>query len=126
MIKVLIQTDSRYPVDRKRIREKVKQVLQSKGVTSDTEVSLLFVGDRKMKELNRKYRGKDETTDVLSFVQEEGEIDFPRSKSLSLGDVIVSFPQVRKQAAQYNVLLDEEIDKLVEHGLLHLLGIHHE
>ncbi len=126
MIKVLIQSDSRYPVDRKRIRRQAIKVLKNRGVTADTEVSILFVGDRKMKQLNKKYRGKEETTDVLSFSQTEGKELFPVRQRLCLGDVVISFPQARKQAGQYNILVDEEIAKLVEHGLLHLLGIHHE
>lgn len=126
MIKVLIQADSRYPVDRKRIRKKAQQILQARGVTSNTEVNVVVVGDRKMKQLNRQYRHLDQTTDVLSFGQKEGEVNFPPSQKLLLGDVVISFPQARKQAAQYNILVDEEIDKLVEHGLLHLLGIHHD
>jgi len=124
MIKVLIKADSRYPVDRKKVREKVKQVLKDKGLTQDVEVSLSFVGDRKIKALNLKFRNKKETTDVLSFSQNEGE-PFPEDDILRLGDVVISYPQARKQAGEYHILVDEEIDKLVEHGLLHLLGIHH-
>lgn len=125
MIKILIKADSRYPVERKRIRQKIKQILGKKGLTQDTEVSILFIGDRKMKSLNKKYRGKSETTDVLSFPLNEGGHPFPAEETLRLGDIVISYPQARKQAGEYNVLVDEEIDRLVEHGLLHLLGIHH-
>ena len=124
MIKVLIKADSRYPVDRKMAREKVKQILESKRLTQGVEVSLSFVGDRKMKILNFKYRKKNETTDVLSFSITEGE-PFPKDNILRLGDIVISYPQARKQAREYNILVDKEIEKLVEHGLLHLLGIHH-
>lgn len=124
MIKVLINADSRYPVDRKRVREKVRQVLRSKGLVQDVEVSLSFVGDRKMKALNSQYRDKKETTDVLSFSLHEGK-SFPEDNILRLGDVVISYPQAREHAREFNILVDEEIDKLVEHGLLHLLGIDH-
>jgi probable rRNA maturation factor len=126
MIRILIRADSRYPVDRKRIREKARQLLKSKGLTHGVEVSLSFVGDRKMKQLNTKYLKKKETTDVLSFSLTEGKASFPADDILRLGDVVISYPQARKQAGQYNILVDEEIDRLVKHGLLHLLGVHHE
>ena len=126
MIKILIIADSRYPVDRKSIRKKTKQVLKSNGLMEAVEVSISFVGDRKMKQLNKKYRKKEGTTDVLSFSLIEGKVPFPESDTLFLGDIVISYPQARKQAGQYNLLVDEEINKLVEHGLLHLLGIHHD
>ena len=126
MIKVLIKADYRYPVNRKQIRQKVKKILESKGVTANTQVAVMFVGDRKMKQLNSQYRRKQETTDVLSFSFTEGKVAFPIEDVLNLGEVVISYPQARKQAGQYNILVDEEIDKLVEHGLLHLLGLHHE
>lgn len=125
MIKILINADSRYPIDRKKIREKVKQVLLGKGLTTDTELSILFVGNRKMKQLNQKYLKRKETTDVLSFPLAEGEGVMPDDNVLHLGDVVISYPQARKQASQYNRLVDDEINELVEHGLKHLLGIHH-
>jgi probable rRNA maturation factor len=124
-IKILIKADYRYPVERKRIRQKVKKTLKEKGLTEDVEMSISFVGDRKMKQLNTTYLKRKETTDVLSFPLLEEKVSFPQSNILQLGDIVISYPQARKQAGQYNVLVDEEIDKLVEHGLLHLLGIHH-
>ena len=124
MIKVLIKTDSRYPIDRKKVREKIKEVLKSKRLTQNVELSLSFIGDRKMKTLNFKYRKKNETTDVLSFSMREGK-SFPEDNILRLGDIVISYPQARKQAREYNILVDKEINRLVEHGLLHLLGIHH-
>jgi len=125
-IKILIKADYRYPVDRKKIRQAMGNILKEKGLIEDVEVSVSFVGDRKMKQLNTSYRKKKETTDVLAFPLLEKKIDFPQDNILRLGDIIISYPQARKQAGQYNVLVDEEIDKLVEHGLLHLLGIHHD
>ena len=126
MIKVLIRADYRYPVNRKQIRQKVKKILRNKGISSDTQVDIMFVGDRKMKQLNTHYRRKRETTDVLSFSFTEGKAAFPAEDILHLGEIIISYPQARKQAGQYNMLVDDEIDKLVEHGLMHLLGLHHE
>ncbi|PIS09328.1 rRNA maturation RNase YbeY [Candidatus Beckwithbacteria bacterium CG10_big_fil_rev_8_21_14_0_10_34_10] len=125
MIKILIQADSRYPVNRKRIRQKIRQVLRNKGIKKQAELSVLIVGDRKMASLNSKYLKRKGTTDVLSFSLLEGKKIFPKEETLRLGDIVISYPQARKQAGQYNILVDKEIDRLVEHGLLHLLGVHH-
>lgn len=122
MIKVLITTESRYPADRKIIRERVVKVLEAHGVKSKAEVEIGIIGDRKMRELHKKYMGSDVTTDVLSFsIEERGPDDV-----LRLGSVVVSYPQAMKEAIEENLLVDEKIAFLVEHGLLHLLGIHHE
>lgn len=125
MIRVLIKADSRYPIERKRIRENVISYFNKKNLKGNIELSIYIVGDRKMKALNKKYRKVESTTDVLAFNLTETKVNFPQSKSLYLGDIIISYPQARKQAALYNLLVDEEIDKLVIHGLNHLMGIHH-
>lgn len=122
MIKILITTESRYPVDRKIIREGAVKVLMEHGVKTKAEVEIDIVGDRKMKELNKKYMGEDSTTDVLSFpLEDRGPDDI-----LRLGSVVVSYPQAIKEAVKESVLVDEKIAFLVNHGILHLLGIHHE
>ena len=120
MIKVLIKADSRYPVDRERVRKKVKEVLKRHGVKEGVEVGVVFVGDRKMAELNKKYLKREGTTNVLSFSLEAAE--FPDGV-LRLGEVIISYPQALKEAAEENLLVDEKIDKLLEHGVLNLLGV---
>lgn len=139
-----VTSESRHPVNRDRVRGVVVRVLQEFGVGAPTEVSVRVVGDRKMKFLNETYRKKTGTTDVLSFPTESFDkhslaADFrsvqvwqrlgqgfvyPKDEPFPLGDIIISFPQARLQAAQRNVLVDEEIDALVEHGVKSLLGHH--
>lgn len=135
MIRILIKSDSRYKVDRKRLKKRVKQVLSDKGITDDVELSILVVGNRKMSLLNKQYLGRKGATDVLSFPQQElspekrmRELGFiePPDNILRLGDIVISYPKARRQASEQGLLVDEEINLLVEHGLLHLLGIHHE
>lgn len=95
----------------------------------DVAVSVAVVGDRKMRTLNKQYRNKDKTTNVLSFSLSEGDTAIlPPSEEhiLRLGDVILSYPQIIKESAEENMLVDDKIDNLVKHGMLHLLGIHHE
>jgi len=129
MISVLFQSESRYPVDRKKVRAAIEGVL-SAVVHSDTEVSVMIVGDRRMHELNSRYRKIDNTTDVLSFPlndptdQSTPFVDMP-DNTLRLGDIVVSYPQAVVEAASENKLVDDKIVELVLHGLNHLLGIHH-
>lgn len=127
---VLLFVESRYKVNRKKIRAAVIRVLKEQNVTTPAEVSIAVVGDRKMRELNKKYRGLDKTTNVLSFSQNEGEaVVLPpviKSVILHLGDIVLAYPEVIKDAARDEVLVDDKVDELVEHSLLHLLGVHHE
>lgn len=85
-------------------------------------VSVIFVGERKMKELNFRYRGKKSTTDVLSFPYLEEE----PSGSLFLGEIIIDPKKVLSQAKQYNVNFSQELDRILVHGILHLIGYDHE
>ena len=133
MTKVHIWADSRYPISRRRLRAAVARVVKSEGVTSAVAVSIAVVGNRKMKQLNREYHGVDRTTDVLSFayldpLSQKGNYHFipPETEGMVLGDIIVAYPQAVKQAALKDKLVDEEMDWLVEHGMQHLFGHHHE
>ena len=121
-----IQADSRYPFDRKRVRGAVTKVLEEQGILGKVKISLSVVGERKIKELEKKYFNRDEVTDVLSFPLEEGKEMPADEDGQNLGDIVVCYPQAKKQAFQWNRLVDEEMEFLVCHGLLHLLGIHHD
>ncbi len=146
-VEVLIFVESRYRVDRKRIKSTVFSVLEEQKIYSPLEVSVAIVGDRKMKALNKKYRQKETTTNVLSFSLAEGQNTYlPRRQTglpagktglptgqggvpndiLRLGDVVVSYPQVIREASASEVLVDDRIEELIRHGMLHLLGMHHE
>lgn len=125
-IKVLIFVESRYKVNRKRITNSVKNLLKENSVVGPAEVSIAIVGNRKMRSLHKKYKNEDKTTNVLSFSLTEGETTVSSTEILRLGDVVISYPQMIKEAAEEEKLVDDKIDELVSHGILHLLGIHHE
>ncbi len=125
-IQVPIFVESRYRVSRKRIRNLVESLLNKHSLSGKVEVSIAIVGDRKMRELSKKYKGEDKTRNVLSFSQTEGEPTKTPSDVLFLGDVVISYPQVIREAAAEEVLVDEKIEQLVEHGIMNLLGISHE
>jgi probable rRNA maturation factor len=102
----------------------LKSVMQALNMR-DTEISVVFCDNEFIRDLNRVYRGKDEPTDVLSFSQEEAEgpnDDAPRV----LGDVVVSLDMVKENAFQFDVSEDEELKRLLIHGLLHLHGMSHD
>ncbi len=125
-IKIPIFVESRYKINRKRIKTKVVALLEKQEVNGPLEVSVAIIGDRKMRDLSRKYRNEDKTRNVLSFSLTEGDSTYLPSDALRLGDIVISYPQVIKEAAEEEMLVDDKIDELIEHGLLHLLGINHE
>jgi probable rRNA maturation factor len=86
--------------------------------------TVVFVSDRTMRDLNRRWRGKRGTTDVLSFPA--GQEEFEKVEGKTLGDVIISAEQARRQAAEHGLDFDGEVAQLVLHGLLHLCGYDHE
>ena len=95
-------------------------VLKELGVPGDSELSITFIDDQRMRELNRAYRNINRTTDVLSFPQDEGP-DFTL-----LGDIVISLDTARRHADSYGVTQHDEIKKLIIHGILHLLGHDHK
>ncbi len=124
-LRVSIFVESRYKISRKRIKSAIGKTLKEQGISGPVDVSVAIVGDRKMRILNKKYRDLDKTTNVLSFsLTEGGAVPMP-TDILSLGDIVLSYPQVISDAARDDVLVDEKVDELVEHGLQHLLGTHH-
>lgn len=125
-ISVLIFVESRYKVNRKRIKKVIERLIAKNEVAGTVEVSVAVVGDRKMRELSKKYKGEDKTRNILSFSQTEGESIAAPSDALRLGDIVLSFPQVINDAVRDEMLVDDKVDELVEHGLMHLLGLHHE
>ena len=137
MINVIVNSDPRYNINKASIRAAVSQILQRHRLLGRIELGINIVGDRKMHELNRKYRGIDSTTGILSFALEDpnpaGLQHIPRigfvaapDKWLRLGDIVISYPQALDDASIDGISVDEEIRNLVEHGVNHLLGIHHQ
>jgi probable rRNA maturation factor len=89
------------------------------------EVSIAFVDDAQMTELNKKFRGKGKTTDVLTFPADDSYGD-PSGDGRPLGDIVISVDQARRQAADEKHSLATEVRYLILHGILHALGYDHE
>ncbi len=85
-------------------------------------LSLEVVGDDRMRRLNRTFRHRDKTTDVLAFALREA----PGPRSPLLGDVVISLPQAIRQARHHQQGIDHELVVLLIHGILHLCGYDHE
>jgi probable rRNA maturation factor len=86
-------------------------------------VTVAFVSDGAMRELNRQWRRKRGTTDVLSFPAKQE--DFEKQQDASLGDIVIPAQQAARQAAENDLTFDDEIAQLILHGLLHLCGYDH-
>ena len=112
----------RVPALATRLERSGRRVLAALG-RGDAELSLVLCSDRVIHGLNRDWRGADRPTDVLSFAQREGEGGAPDGL---LGDVVISVDTARRQAAACGASLARESERLLIHGVLHLLGYDHE
>ncbi|AIF52237.1 rRNA maturation RNase YbeY [Pelosinus sp. UFO1] len=105
----------------------LNKAAEAYGIEPHTEVSLVLADDEYIRVLNRQYRDKDCSTDVLSFALNEGEeplmIDGP--EEVLLGDIIISLETATRQAEEYGHSLERELAYLTVHGILHLLGYDH-
>ena len=129
-------------------RSKIKLVIDAAVAALDAEhtegpdrLTVMIVGDERIRDLNRTFKGEDEVTDVLSFneaagdaIGEENEYEWPDFSEIGptgdveserLGDIAISFPQVERQAAENGKSVDTELAMLTIHGVLHLLGYDH-
>ena len=133
MVKVIIHTDTRYPVNRRIIRKAVLDTFSEFKVESgDLEVSVAVVGSRKMKDLSLKFLHEARTHEVLAFAQEEisqsegrGFVN-PPDNILRLGDIVLCWPEVLKEASRQDSMVDDQLYFLTGHATEHLLGKHHE
>lgn len=109
--------------------EFVRKVLLKAGERLETsgEVSVSYVTDEEIHELNRDYRNVDRPTDVLSFAFREGDdfIEMPDNDVELLGDIVISIPTAIRQAEEYGHSMEREVGFLLVHGFLHLIGYDH-
>jgi len=103
-------------IDESRITVWVRRVLEEEGV-AEAEISVAFLSDEEMKNLNATYRGEPSTTDVLSFVYDEVPLS---------GEIVISPARVAHQAREAGVPFETELATVLVHGVLHLLGYDHE
>jgi probable rRNA maturation factor len=129
MIDLVDETNELKSDDLDLVEHLLQFAYEKEGIQEDSEVSVTFVDNDRIQEINRKYRKKDQPTDVISFALEEssGEeieivgADLPRV----LGDIIISVPKAYEQAHEYGHSFQRELGFLAVHGFLHLLGYDH-
>lgn len=128
MIKVSVNKQSNYPVSSTLIKKRLSLFLQKQGIVSEAEVSVAIVGEKKMMEIGNKFLKDKKLHNVLSFTPTEVKVNFvfPPDGIIHLGEIVVCYPLAVREAGEENVLTNERVCELVEHGALHLLGIHHE
>ncbi len=137
MFNIIVNSDPRYPINKAVIQSTACEVLTRYRVNGKVEIGITIVGDRKMHSINKQFRGIDDTTNILTFALEDpvginvthlpkvGFVSAPDS-ILRLGDILISYPQIIEDARFDGVSVDEELRNLVEHGMKHLLGHHHD
>ena len=112
------------------IRKAISATLESEDFSFPADVSVTFCDNAYIKELNKRYRGKNRHTDVLSFPmydfpEDEGEL-FPGDDTLALGDIVISVERAAEQAKEVGNTFEREVAFLAIHSTLHLLGYDHE
>ena len=119
----IVNLQRKVKLDAKSFRPFVEQLAAATDEADGKTFSIAFISDDRMKQLNEMFRGKDTTTDVLSFPHEPDEFDPDKD---NLGDIVISTEQAQKQAAENGLSLEAEIKQLILHGVLHLCGYDHE
>ena len=125
-IRMKIQIENqqkRIKIDKRRIRGQVNMLLKLLDC-ANMEISITFVDDAAIRQINKQYLARDRTTNVISFPLQEGE--FSDINPEILGDIVISVDTAGRDAAKGNLRFDEEILFLLIHGLLHLRGYNHE
>ena len=110
-------------IQRHKIRSTVLKLLKIMDC-ANKELSITFVDDDQIRQLNYNYLQRDTSTNVLSFSLQEGE--YGNINPDILGDIVISLETAQRDALKGNLSLSEEVDFLIIHGLLHLLGFNHE
>jgi probable rRNA maturation factor len=126
---IQVASEFKDKVNTERLGELIRQTLETEvQPRTPVELALVVGDDAQIHKLNRQFRGVDAPTDVLSFAMSEDEIDTAHSPDmpLYLGDVIISYPRAKDQAKAGGHATDDELDLLVVHGVLHLLGYDHD
>lgn len=122
----IINETNNFQDDYKTVYEKIiTEACQQLHIADDLELSVIFVDDERIHQINREYRNIDKSTDVISFALEDNEQYYMEGMPRSLGDIFISIDHAKKQASDYGHSFYREMCFLFTHGLLHLLGYDH-
>ena len=125
-VDLYVEADVPVPVSQPEWLRWFESWLQAMQVFGPSELTLTLTDDERMQGLNRQYRDRDATTDVLAFAAQEAAMPGnSEGRPLVLGDIVISVPTAQRQADEQQHPLSEELAWLASHGLLHLLGWDH-
>lgn len=119
----IINRQRKIKLERRELEIFADAVFRAVPETASKIGTIVLISDRQMRKLNRDFRGKNATTDVLSFPFEPDEFE---SEENHLGDILISVEQAQRQAAENDLALEIELKQLILHGVLHLCGYDHE
>ena len=131
----IINNQRKIKIKVKDFREYAEKVIEVIPAANGKTATVGFVSDKKMRELNESFRGKNSTTDVLSFpfeaeefekLSEPSDLTAGHFREDNLGDIIISVEQAERQAVENNLDFETEIKQLILHGVLHLCGYDHQ
>ncbi len=122
MINVIIREVYSKMISPEILEKSIQAVAKQQNISPDFDVSVVIENDEEIQKLNAQYRGINEPTDVLSFSSDEVD---PETGQQYFGDIIISLPRAKIQAQKAGHPLESEIQLLVIHGMLHLLGFDH-
>ena len=130
-INILIDKEYKNKIKSAWLKNIARLVQKAENVCEKSEMGLVITGDEEIHQLNLKYLDEDRPTDVLSFPLNEQSTAVPvfvkvPDGKLHLGDIVISYPQASKQAAEHRHPVNREIEILLIHGILHLLGYDHD
>ncbi len=122
---VEVQPDPVYPVPAAALRAAAEAALRAQGAPEGSGLTVVVTSDEAVRDLNRRFRGEDAPTDVLSFPSDPPLV--PEAEPYPyLGDIVIAYPRASAQAGEAGHSTEAELLLLVVHGTLHLLGFDHD
>ena len=118
---IINETDAE--IYQRRLQKLIAHILESEGLTPDTILNIVFTDNATIHELNKRFLDRDRPTDVLSF---NVHTEYLPNELQILGDIYVSVEKANEQAENFHVQFQDELERLVTHGILHLIGYEHD
>lgn len=118
---IINETDA--DIGQRRIQKLIAHILKSEGLALETILNVVFTDNATIHELNKRFLDRDHPTDVLSF---NVHTEYLPSELPILGDVYISVEKANEQAESFQVTFQDELKRLVTHGILHLIGYEHD
>ncbi|HEX8738096.1 MAG TPA: rRNA maturation RNase YbeY [Pyrinomonadaceae bacterium] len=120
----IINQQRKIKIETEGFKKFAEQAVSAISEAKGKDLTVAFVSDRRIKELNNIFRDKNRPTDVLSFPYEPDQYDYLETENF-LGDIVISVEQAERQAQENKLTLENEIKQLILHGILHLVGYDH-